>query len=336
MTALLLAAGLGTRLRPLTLRYPKCALPLLNVPLLFYPLGLLKTAGAHTLIVNTHYLPDQIEALAPLIREKGFLLSFSHEKEKILGSGGAVRFADNVVLGDDFFLVNGDEVLLAESKALSNLIEVRRNSNSLATLLVMDHPGVGTQFGGVWADGEGIVRGFGKSAPGAGLKGWHFTGFQFISKKIHMYLPKGESNIFYDVMVNAIKAGETIRIVKTLGPWFETGNHSDFLKTTKELIEILVRDPSGSLSRFLSNEWKGPTSRASFWEGTNCELHSPVVRPGVLLGNSVRIGPAVKMKGFCVIGDGAEVGEGVQLENVILAPGVAVSPGSSHANTYLV
>src|SRR3954452_23288740 len=110
MKAVLLAAGLGTRLRPLSLELPKPMFPVLNRPLIGWIVEHAMTAGVRDFIVNLHYLPQPIERYLPgAFPEATF--TFSHEEDEILGTGGALRKVRALLEhDDDFFLANGDTI----------------------------------------------------------------------------------------------------------------------------------------------------------------------------------------------------------------------------------
>src|SRR4051812_5726608 len=105
MNALLLCAGLGTRFRPITDKIAKPTIPFLNVPLLGYSLAYLENAGLKNLVMNTHHLPDTIKATSKtLCADINYKTQFSHEPE-ILGSGGGIKNAENLLATTDDFIV---------------------------------------------------------------------------------------------------------------------------------------------------------------------------------------------------------------------------------------
>lgn len=257
MKGMILAAGLGTRLRPLTNTIPKPAIPLLNVPLGYWALYHLTQAGVNQLVVNTHHLPEKIVTLFESVRDKVSTLKFTYEKEKILGSGGGIGharmflrpsvsifsklFKSKARLAEEysFWVANGDEVLLPEDTYLfKKTWDAHLKNSNLATLIVIENPDVGTKFGGVWCDDEMNVRGFGKTAPSSGLKGYHFTGFQVLNTRVLEFIPEGESNIFYDILVSSIAKNERVQAILAKGIWLETGNMDD-LKTATEFLHPL-------------------------------------------------------------------------------------------------
>ncbi len=266
MKAMILAAGLGTRLRPLTNTVPKPAVPLLNIPIGYWPLYHLLRAGVDELVVNTHYLPEKVVTLYKSVQGRVKTLNFTLEEKKILGSGGGIGFAREYLQSSRsfatlfkslykpknsnnnngaFWVANADEIFLPEDPALFSKVWTQHQvQNNLATLVLVQHPDVGTKFGGVWCDSQMNVRGFGKASPAPGLKPYHFTGFQILSSNVFKYIPPGESNIFYDVLVQALSKGERVGSIVDNGLWFETGNIEDLKLATEHLNLLKEKNPT--------------------------------------------------------------------------------------------
>jgi mannose-1-phosphate guanylyltransferase len=240
MKGMMLTAGLGTRLRPVTDHYAKPAIPFLGVPLVHYPLALMREIGVDSLVLNTHYKAEQIEKLANELSTTHFQVTTSHESGAApLGSGGGIAHAREHLTGD-FLISNGDEVILPRRKGvMKDFFFAHQRDQSLATILVMRHPLVGTQFGGVWADIHGKVHGFGKNADAyPGCVGYHYIGLLLLNERVFRYLPEGESNILYDALTQAIAAGERVNVIVDGFTWFETGNPSDFLEATGDALKL--------------------------------------------------------------------------------------------------
>ena len=240
---MLLAAGLGTRLRPVTDHYAKPAVPFLNVPLIFWSLEFLRELAPDRVVANVHYKPETIQALSPTMKKNDFNVSFSHEVEKPLGSGGALWFAQSQLEDSETIVVtNADEVIFpVHPKTLTRMREAHEKSGALATLLTMDHEEAGKKFGGVWVDDQNVIQGFGfdRSAFPKAKKALHYVGVLFLNRRIFKYLPEGESNILYDGVRAGIAAGETVQAFREELGWYETGNPKDFLIATEALLASL-------------------------------------------------------------------------------------------------
>lgn len=253
MNVMLLSAGEGVRLRPYTLQAPKPAIPFLGVPLAAYSLSLLEEIKIHNLVVNTYHLPDQIEALFRNLKAPCDKLSFSSEAGGLLGSGGGIHKAKPLLEGRDHFLVmNADEVILPhENGMMTEFITIHKKMGGIATLLTMEHPGVGKQFGGAWTlpnSGHDDIFAakkvslFSKTSPGSEFVGHHFIGAMLFSDRIfHYFKDQVEvENILYETLTKAMAAGESVYTHDISCEWFETGNPKDFLAATDQILKSLT------------------------------------------------------------------------------------------------
>lgn len=318
---MLLTAGLGTRLRPITEKYAKPAVPFLNVPLMYYPIPLLESLGATSLVLNTHHKPEQIEALAAHIPGSKMPVAFSPEIETPLGSGGGIWQARKHLEGGGSFLVaNGDEVILPKnSEDLMKFTKAHDESGALATISVMRHPLVGTQFGGVWADNSGRVLGFGKNRadfPQA-TQGLHYIGLLLLRDEVFRYLPQGESNIFYDVLKTAIAQGEKVQCAIGDFTWYESGNPRDFLISSGEALALLQSNGKRSDRDFLQMTCQ------RFWPAGS-QLNGQT-----LFGPGARVEDGSHTAGFLVLGKNSVIKRGATARNAILLDGASVETGKS-------
>jgi mannose-1-phosphate guanylyltransferase len=151
---MIVAAGLGTRLRPLTRLLPKPALPIRGVPLVAYQLALLRDHGVREVAINVHHLPEALEAAAERWCPPGLELHFSREDE-LLGTGGGIRrLADFLRESDPSLVIGGDMVLDFD---LGSLADWHRAGGHAASLLLREDPRE-ARFGTIGVDGEGRVR----------------------------------------------------------------------------------------------------------------------------------------------------------------------------------
>src|SRR6202022_4716756 len=154
--AMILAAGLGTRLRPITYTVPKPMMPLGGRPLIAWLVDSLVAAGATESALNLHHLPQSFESYLPAaFRNTRF--HFSHESQ-ILGTGGGVRNVRTLLEGDeDFFLMNGDTFQRPKFDALRR---ARREKDAVAAL-TLRHPPEGDRYTAVWEE-NGLITGYGQ------------------------------------------------------------------------------------------------------------------------------------------------------------------------------
>jgi mannose-1-phosphate guanylyltransferase len=315
MNVMILAAGEGTRFRPYTLVKPKPAIPFLNIPLAYYSMAFLQEIQIERLIVNTYHLPEKIVKLFEGLDFPRRKIVFSHEKGTIQGNGGGLKFAQkHFDMTKEIVVLNGDEVILPkEAGWMKKALELHRRQKALATLFVIDHPEVGTKFGGVWANDRNEVLSVGKEQVYAHTKPHHFIGVYIVSPKVFEYMPHGPSHIFNDVLVPATSAGEKVLVHKIQAEWFETGNLKDYLHATEACLNLLNTDSfegiylNKILKKFspLSTLKKSPTS--------------------IMLAHAgAKLHPGFKVDGFAVIGDGAIITGPSQIKNCVIDSGAEV------------
>lgn len=327
MNVMLLAAGEGTRLRPYTNTLPKPAIPFLTVPLAGHALSFLSGIQIDKLVVNTFHLPQKIHELFHTLPHGARSLHFSDEVGEILGSGGGLGKArSHFIGGGDFIMMNADEVILPEdSKVLEKALWHHKKSKALSTLLVMDHPGVGSQFGGVWANEKNSILGFGKSAFEGSHKAWHFVGVQILSERIFDYIPTtGASNILYDAVTAGIAKGEVVQAYPFEGSWFETGNPQDYLEASHACLQFL--SPKESYQKeLLFNTLMQYSS-----EPLKVESQDSVC---CLMSENFSLDKTTTLEEMFIAGPGSVVGAHCRLKNVIIGSGVVVPDNTVASDT---
>lgn len=154
MRAMILAAGLGTRMRPLSTLRPKPILPVRGVPLLAYPLAWLARQGVDEVIVNLHHFPDATRAVAEQWAPPGLRVHFS-EEPLLLDTGGGIRRAAAFLReSDPSLVISGDMILDLD---LGPLLDRHRARRDAATLVLRDDPRA-VRFGTIGVDGAGRIR----------------------------------------------------------------------------------------------------------------------------------------------------------------------------------
>ncbi len=322
MRAMLLSAGLGTRLRPVTTTFAKPAVPFLGVPLMYWSLEFLKELKLDRVVANLHYLPDTIRPLSTKLAP--LEIRFTHEVQKPLGSGGALWFAKKELEDSETILVaNADEVILpVNDRTLIRMLEQHEKSDAVATLLTMRRPDAGTKFGGVWTAADHSVMGFGfeRSAFPSATQALHYVGVLLLNRRIFKYVPDGESNILYDVVAKAIANGERVMAFSESLVWHETGNPTDFLTATYEMLEqISFRRPvslASALAQRIVQKYGAEGTR--LWESYSGAMLLASTYAEGSIGESVICEALEKEKAFAVIGSNAFI-EAPVLNSVIFA-----------------
>src|SRR6266545_959077 len=263
---MLLCAGLGTRLRPLTDRVPKPAVPVCGVPLVRHSLALLAHAGVRRAVVNVHHLPDAMaRAAEAAARALGIALAVSREPV-IAGTGGALREARPLLAGADaIFLVNGDVLFDLD---LAAALAAHRASGALATMVLMEMP-AGARYAAVETDGGGAVRRIaGRFGPGGeGLSAWHFTGVHVLSPALLDEVPTEpfEVDVNRHVYPRLMERG-LVRAHHARGYWNDLGTPARYLAANEDVLFGRVplhrfggADPFDALEPFYApGAWTGP------------------------------------------------------------------------------
>jgi mannose-1-phosphate guanylyltransferase len=188
MKAMVLAAGQGTRLRPVTDRIPKALVPVAGRPMIEYPLLLLKHYGIRDIVINLHHLGEQIESRLGNGAPLGLNITYSKEPE-LLDTGGGLLKAKPFLQDGTFIVINTDVLI---DLPLSELIAFHKTKAAAATLVLRPDP-LADQYGSLEIDGTGRIRRFLDtriSAPVPMTKVM-FTGVQILEPRIFDYMDAG-------------------------------------------------------------------------------------------------------------------------------------------------
>ena len=222
MNALILAAGLGTRLKPYTEKVPKPLFPVAGTSLLDLAISQLAMAGCQKIVINTHHLADQIHAHLET-HEYLVPIAISHEPE-ILGTGGAVQKAASLLGEKPFFVVNSD---IVHAISLASIYQFHLQHHHPATLVLVDDP----NFNTVWLDTHGHIRHFQRQAYREIRKGrWStFSGIQVVDPLILKHIPIQGFYSIIDAYRSLIQNGHKIQgyFVKKSG-WLDLGTPNRF------------------------------------------------------------------------------------------------------------
>jgi NDP-sugar pyrophosphorylase family protein len=184
MKAMILAAGLGTRLRPLTDTVPKALVPVNGEPLITYSLKLLKKQGVTEVLINLHYLGDLIEKELGDGRKFGMKISYSQEPT-VLGTGGGIKKGKNFFGKDPFFVLNSDVLIDLD---LKKFLEFHQKKKGIATMTVRPRE-ADSQETAVFLGTDDRIRSIG----GEGKKEERavmYTGIQILEPEFLKYLPE--------------------------------------------------------------------------------------------------------------------------------------------------
>ncbi len=304
-TAFLLAAGLGTRLRPLTLDRPKPLLPLGGVPMLDHALGLARKHGHENVLVNAHWLWEQVAAWAV---ERGVALQV--EQPTILGTGGGLKAARDR-LADRFVVVNGDILCDIDLTALRAAVPeggaamaLRRDADLAARAPVE-------------ADADGVIvrmRDFARG-PGVGIPGTHFTGVHACDRGVLDGVPDGEQCILRTAYRD-ITPDRLVRATLHAGTWFDIGTPDQYLAANLAVLDGTLATPVDVWAR-------GERGPGGSWVGPGARVDGDL--SGCIVGAGARV-PADAVLSDCVVWDGVQVPPGTHHRVVFHDSGALVVP----------
>ena len=218
-TAIILAAGFGARLHPITFKLPKPLVKVGKTPLIDHVLSRLKCGGVQKVVVNLHYLGEQIEQ--HLSSWRGMEIVFSWEKEGPLETGGGVKAALSKLGNNAFWVINSDSIWLnGPTDMMARMVSMWDETKMDALLLMhstVDAYGYeGTGDFNITPDGRIIRKNEHEVVP------WVFTGIQILHPRFLESSPVGKFslNLLYE---KAIKNGRLYGLVHD-GEWFHVGS----------------------------------------------------------------------------------------------------------------
>jgi len=302
MKAMILAAGFGTRLFPLTIDRTKPAIPFLGKPLVGYVAEYIARFGIKDIVVNLHHQPDSVIKALGNGDAFGVHIDYTHELPKILGTAGALDNAREFLEDDAFLVVNGKIITDID---IASAVEEHQRSGALATMVLK--PNTRRERFTIVETNNGFVTGFGDyaelpteaeikdtaSPPNVPLM---FTGIHILEPRVFDYIPRGVYSDIVPTFYNpALARGEKIAAHVTEGSWYE-------LSTIQRYLDISLAMMNGGDVHF----------------GRNCVLQG-----------------AASLKDS-VIWDNVTIGDGAVLYRTIIADGVTIEPRSHFENAAIV
>ena len=302
MKAMILAAGFGTRLFPLTIDRTKPAIPFLGKPLVGYVAEYVARFGFNEIVVNLHHQPDSVRQALGDGGRFGVRIDYTVEEPNILGTAGALDNARHLLEDDTFLIVNGKIITDIDIAAA---LDTHKRTGAIATMILKPNT-KRERFTIVETDGD-FVTGFGSMAAPLTedeirdteseiVTPLMFTGIHILEPKVFEYIPRGVYSDIVPTFYNpAIAKGEKIAAHVTDANWFE-------LSTIPRYLDISLAMMNGS----------------EVFKGVNCRIAE---------------GAAVKDS---VIWDNVTVSRDAHLYRTIVADGVIIEPGEQFENAAIV
>jgi mannose-1-phosphate guanylyltransferase len=298
MKAMVLAAGLGTRLKPITFELPKPMVPVLDRPVMAHIVGMLERQGFGELIANLHYYPDTIRDYF------GDRLEYRFEAE-LLGTAGGVRNVADFFGDDPVVVVSGDALTDTD---LNALVERHRSAGGIATLTVKKVHDT-REYGVVIHDADGRIQGFQeKPDPAEALSDLGNCGIYCFSPEIFDYFPDRPFADWAQDVFPALLEGDVPFYVHEIEDyWNDVGSLEELRQGTFDA---------------LAEELRIEVSAGEAPDGVEVIGDEPV-----WVGAGVEFGADVRLMGPVVVGDGCKVGDGAALRDSIVFPGTDVAAG---------
>jgi NDP-sugar pyrophosphorylase family protein len=292
MKAMILAAGLGERMRPLTLERAKSSLPLFNKSFILHAVDYLVRFGVRDIAINLHHQPDSITSLFRKETSPDLNIRFSHEPQ-ILGTAGGVKKVEDFFNDEPFILMNSDFV---SDINLDEVIAFHKKDKPLATLILQKSKT--KEYSSVKVEMDGRIEAIGAT------DGNHiFCGLHIVEPEILQYIPfNKKADINKDIYSSLIAQGVILKAYEHSGYWFEFGSLQKYLLGHIEL----ARRGSGFIRELL-----------------NINLPNTIFQPEHAPPNKT-----ARVRGFLCLGERCNLEEGTFVEDSILHNSVVLSEGA--------
>ncbi len=309
MKAMILAAGLGTRLRPLTEVRPKVLVPLNGLPILDFWIWRLHASGYEAVVVNASHLSEQLHRA---VQESSWPIPVEVRVEKqLLGTGGGIRNVLDFFGEEPLTVINGDVISDADLKKLR---ETHESGESSVTFLMHDCP----PFNNVAVSLHGAVMGFGQKAKersslGADVTLEAFSGIHVVNPSCFRRAPSGQPFDILNLYDELILKGDPPRACYQKGLWWRemgtietygalcrelSSKHMEFLKPIETGARIVVH-PQSRLAR-------DAVLKGCVTVGRGCSVGRRVTMKDTILWNDVQVDDDCHLQG-CIVADGARV-----------------------------
>ncbi|HVN67182.1 MAG TPA: NDP-sugar synthase [Candidatus Sulfotelmatobacter sp.] len=318
MRAVIIAGGLGTRLRPLTYNTPKPIVPVANRPFVLHQIELLRQHGITEIIINLHYLSSNIKKILGDGKAFGVKLFFSVE-ERPLGTAGAVKNAEQYFDDEPLVVFNGDALTDIN---IAQIVEYHKKKKARATL-TLTRVADPTPYGLILTAKDGRVSNFIEKPSWEQVTRYSANGpadtinagIYVLDPAVFKNVPKGvEYSFERQLFPGLLEKGEPLYGYISDRYWIDIGKPLQYLQAHQAIMrnEVAVR-VSGS--RIDGKLWVGDNARIA----KSAKLIGPAI-----IGKAAAVGENVRVMDFTVIGDHVHVGADSQMEHTIIWEGTRI------------
>ncbi|OGC35336.1 hypothetical protein A2311_01560 [candidate division WOR-1 bacterium RIFOXYB2_FULL_48_7] len=314
--ALILAAGYGTRLEPLTLAVPKPMVPIVNYPTMQHNLELLKRHGFNEIVANIHYFPEQIENYFGDGDAFGVNLQYSFEETLLGTAGGVRRMALDIADINETFIVLSSDALTDIN--LTRMLEYHRNKGALVTVALTKVVDV-REYGVVIQAADGRITGFQeKPSPEVALSDLANTGIYIFDPEILKMIPDGFYDFGKQLFPLLVEKQAPIYGYQMVEYWSDVGGLEKYIESNYDAMKGLVQI-----------HIPGKKHAAATWVGDR-ERIDPSARfdGSVIIGDRCTVGKDVYIKD-CVIGDKCVIEAGANIQGSVIWSDVKISSAAS-------
>ncbi|MBN2057727.1 MAG: NDP-sugar synthase [Candidatus Saganbacteria bacterium] len=346
MKALIMAAGYGTRLEPLTLAVPKPMVPIVNLPTMQHNIELLKRHGFREITANIHYHPEQIENYFGDGHWLGVNLSYSYEKELLGTAGGVRRMAVDIADIKETFLVMSSDALTDIN--LKRLVDFHRKKKALLTISLARMDDV-TQFGVVITDQANRVTGFQEKPSQEEAKSDLVNaGVYVIEPEVLKMMPKGFYDFGKELFPRLVAEKAALFGYPMVEYWSDVGCLDKYIASCYDAMKgaLQIRVPGRRVSR---STWIGAREkidRSARFEGSvvigdRCKIGKDVYIRDAVIGDKCTISDNAIITGSVIWSDSI-IGKAVQVERSVignwchLEEGARIAEGSILSNRCIV
>jgi mannose-1-phosphate guanylyltransferase len=328
---MILAAGLGTRLRPLTYVMPKPVAPVLNRPIVAWIAELLQQHGFEDVVTNLSYLPEQIRDVLGDGSDFGLRISYSEEPEPLGTAGGVGKVRDFLSETESFLIISGDALTTIDLRAMREAHEANVERGAILTIATKRVDDT-TQFGVVITDDEGRIQGFQeKPGPAEALSEIANCGIYMFKREIFDHFPApgykspagdedqppGFVDWAMDVFPALLDGDIPFYSHEIDAYWNDVGSVGEFVQGNLD-----------ALSGAVGLDPPAPEVSAGIHAGEGSDLDGVKVKPPVLIGSGCQVGVGTDLHGPVVVGDGCHLGAAAMLRDCVVLPGAEVPAGA--------
>ncbi len=316
---MILAAGLGTRLLPITEKMPKPLVPVLNIPNILFGLDTLKRAGIDEVILNLHHLPELLEKYLGNGKSLGMKISYSRER-LLLGTGGGLKNAESFFGKDSFALVNCDFISDVE---LTPYLAQHKARGAWATMILHEDEGLQAIYAKVGCDAKAHLTSLPRCETAAPARTGLFTGIHLLSPEIFGFLeavPSGINEVLYPRLMKEFPEKALALFTKN-NYWYDTGERASFWKSCIALCDRL--SASDALLKNMMQNWIGyHEASPGVWCPKGDKLPTNIEIQGtVILGKSCKIAAGSVIGPYAILGDDCRLEEKTHFSRAMAMPG---------------